>query len=98
MRQEVLKQVLRDYISKHLMGTSEGNKMEVEITLESDEDCGLSSLLLPTIDTIYQMPKTGEIIIHIMGETGERDIDEYCLIYPDLYEQICEYLFDYYEY
>ena len=98
MRREVTNQVCREYISRHLMDTSEENKVEVDIILESDEDCGLSSLLLPTIDTIYQQPGTGEIIIHIQGELEERDLDEYTKVYPDLYEQVTEYFYDYYEY
>lgn len=98
MRREVTNQVCREYISWHLMDTSEENKVEVDIILESDEDCGLSSLLLPTIDTIYQQQGTGEIIIHIQGELEERDLDNYTKVYPDLYEQICEYFYDFYEY
>ena len=98
MRKEVMNQVCREYISRHLIDTSEENKVEVDIILESDEDCGLSSLLLPTIDTIYQQPGTGEIIIHITGEPEERDMDEYTSVYPDLLEKITEYFYDYYYY
>lgn len=79
------------------MGTSENSRMETYIPLESDEDCGLSSLEVPAITKMYQEPKTGGIAIRLVGESTDRDMDDFVEVYPDLYEQVAEYLYDYYE-
>lgn len=94
MRDEVLRQVCRDYISKHIAGTSESDKMEVDIIIETDVDCGLSDNEKLTITHIYQERGTGEIVIQFLGDNDEYDLDGY---ETSVYEQIAQYFYDYYE-
>lgn len=42
-----------DYLYTKLQNTSKNNPLECDITLESPEDCGLSSLELPSIVKIW---------------------------------------------
>lgn len=60
-------EIVRQTISKLLMDTSEENPKECHITLESPEDCGLSSLQLPTIIKAWQNPTEGWITFEFIG-------------------------------
>ena len=72
--------IVRQSISRILMDTSEENPKECHITLESPEDCGLSSLQLPTIIKVWQHPSEGWITFEFIGnyrkEFEELDIYE----------------------
>ena len=67
---------IRRSVSCILTDTDEDNKKETNIILESDDDCGLSDLLKPTVVSMWQMPCSGEIAIQIEGEMKERDFDD----------------------
>ena len=60
-------ETIRQSISKLLIDTSEENPKECHITLESSEDCGLSSLLLPTIIKAWHNPIEGWITFEFIG-------------------------------
>ena len=60
-------ETIRQSISKLLMDTSEENPKECHITLESDEDWGLSSLHLPTIIKAWHNPSEGWITFEFIG-------------------------------
>lgn len=72
-------EIVRQTISKLLMDTSEENPKECHITLESPEDCGLSSLQLPTIIKAWQNPTEGWITFEFIGNyrKGFEELDIY---------------------
>ena len=72
-------EITRQTISKLLMDTSEENPKECHITLESHEDCGLSSLQLPTIIKAWQNPTEGWITFEFIGNyrKGFEELDIY---------------------
>ncbi|MBQ3950728.1 MAG: hypothetical protein II661_09655 [Bacteroidales bacterium] len=49
-----IRSMIRQYISRNLMDTSEDKPLECEITVETDNACGLSSLQMPHISAMYQ--------------------------------------------
>lgn len=53
--------IIRQSVSKLLMDTSEENPLECNITVESLEACGLSTLQMPTIVKAWQHPTEGWI-------------------------------------
>lgn len=56
-----IKQVIRQSVSKLLINTSEKQPLECEIVIESIESIGLSSVLLPRINKIWQECSEGWI-------------------------------------
>jgi transcription elongation factor Elf1 len=70
---------LRHAISHRLIDTDEEHPMEFEPNDEIvigenwDETCGLSTLELPSIDKIFQIPGDGTIWFHINGEFEDID-------------------------
>lgn len=49
-----MRSMIRQYLSRNLMDTSEDNPLECDITVETDNACGLSSLEMPRISKMYQ--------------------------------------------
>lgn len=93
---EYIKDKLRDNenviyqsVSKLLINTSEENPLECEIVIETPKDCGLSSLLLPRINKIWQDPEEGWIRLQYEGNNNIIDFE-----YLDIEEklQILKYL------
>lgn len=81
--------IIYQSVSKLLMDTSEENPLECEIIIESPEDCGLSSLLLPTVNKIWQDPEEGWIRLQYEGSNNIVEFE-----YLDIEEklQILKYL------
>jgi hypothetical protein len=75
--------VIYQSVSKLLMDTSEENPLECEIVIETPEDCGLSSLLLPRVNKIWQDPEEGWIRLQYEGSD---DITEF--EYLDIEEKL----------
>ena len=49
-----MRSMIRQYLSRNLMDTSEDKPFECDITVETDNACGLSSLEMPRITAMYQ--------------------------------------------
>lgn len=75
MEQEV-REMIRFFLSRKLMDTSEDNKLECDIALETDDCFGLSSLNLPWVTSMWQHPTEGYITFDIDDGRSERDFDE----------------------
>lgn len=71
----VLNESIRMALSRLLMDTSEENRKEVEIPLEH-RACGLSTLEMITIVSIWQDEKEGIISVQCRGDDYDMDIDE----------------------
>ena len=69
-----LMEAIRHNLSLKLMDTSEDNPLEVYIPLEHGA-VGLSTLQMPTIDRIYQLPSEGIIYVHFRGDEGDVELD-----------------------
>lgn len=80
-----------DKFSQLLAETSESAKLITYITLESDEDCGLSSLELPTVEAIWK-DEDDEIVVQIDGGSDPTYFDN---LSEDWQVQIVDYLEDY---
>lgn len=48
------REMIRKYLSRHLMDTDEDHPLKCEITVERDGSIGLSSLEMPVITAMYQ--------------------------------------------
>lgn len=70
--------IVHQSISKFLMDTSQDNPLECDIVIESPEDCGLSSLLLPRIVKAWQDPTEGWI--YFQWESGRTQPIEQCTL------------------
>ena len=66
---------IRHNISLKLMDTSKDNPLEVYIPLEHDA-VGLSTLEMPTITKIYQLPSEGIIYVHLDGYGGDIELED----------------------
>lgn len=76
-RQETdIRVMLRLYFSRHLMDTSEQNKMACSICVEEPEAFGLSSNCMPYIEAIWQNPSEGTITFDMEGG-NMRDFDDF---------------------
>ena len=79
-KESEIRNSIRCYLSRHLMDTSETNKIEVNFVVEPENTFGLSSLLLPEIRFMWQDPCEGWITCEM--DSGRKvDIDDF-----DLYE------------
>ena len=70
-----IREMIRLYLSKRLMDTSEDNKLECDIVLETEDCCGLSSLDMPWIIAMWQHPTEGWITF-LTDTRCERDFDD----------------------
>ena len=70
-----IREMIRMYLSRLLMDTSEENKLLCEFPLDTHECCGLSSLQMPWVTAMWQDPIEG-IITFIIDEKSERDFDD----------------------
>lgn len=70
-----IEQIIRQSVSKLLIDTSKENPLECEIVIDPIEAFGLSSSLLPCINTIWQDPLEGYINFKYEGSDGIRDFD-----------------------
>ena len=73
----------RKFLSEKLMDTNEENQLKVYIPLENDESFGLSSLLLPTIVSMWQHPSEGIIYFKFEGQNDYVEFDDMELEYLD---------------
>lgn len=74
----LVRQMLRDYFSRHLAKHSEDNPLEVNITIQPQEAFALSSLELPRLTEMWQHPSEGWITFVI--DEIETDFDN---VYTD---------------
>lgn len=74
----LVRQMLRDYFSRHLAKNSEDNPLEVNITIQPQEAFALSSLNLPRLTEMWQHPSEGAITFVI--DDVETDFD---IMYTD---------------
>lgn len=83
--EEIDRQNLRHQISCLLDGTSEENPKEIYFMIPSAEEeaCGLSSLLIPHIDMIFEVEGEGTMWYH---EEGENELNSRKPIWHDLDE------------
>lgn len=70
-----IREMIRMYLSKRLMDTSEGNKLECDIALDTKDCCGLSSLDMPWIIAMWQHPTEG-CITFLTDTRRKRDFDD----------------------
>lgn len=80
---------LRSKISAMLADTSEESHLRIDLILEPEESQGLSSLLLPHIDEIWQDQKEGIILLKMTGYEEPVELE----IFYDCLEQIYDYLY-----
>lgn len=68
--EDIEREELRHRLSPMLDGTSEEKPMEIYFVIPSAEEeaCGLSSLLIPHIDKVFEMEGDGTIWYHEDGE------------------------------
>ena len=66
---------IRHNLSLKLMDTSKDNPLEVYIPLEHDA-VGLSTLEMPTVTRIYQLPSEGIIYVHFDGYGGDIELED----------------------
>lgn len=78
----------RDGISALLMDTCEENPLQVSITLDTDEDMGLSTNDKLHIIELYQHPSEGIIYFKFYGDNNYYELEDY----PEFMEQIYDYL------
>lgn len=78
----------RDGISALLMDTCEENPLQVSITLDTDEDMGLSSNDKLCIIELYQHPSEGIIYFKFYGDNNYHELEDY----PEFIPQIYNYL------
>ena len=72
---EVLREAIREAVSRFLMDTSEDSRMECFIIMHEDEFFGLSDMEKPHIHQIWQIPTTGEIYVEYEGDDEPIDFD-----------------------
>ena len=78
-----IKQIIRQSVSKLLIDASKENPLECEIVIDPIEAWGLSSSLLPCINTIWQDPLEGYINFKYKGSDDIRNFD-----YVEIEEQL----------
>ena len=66
---------IRHNLSLKLMDTSKDNPLEVYIPLEHDA-VGLSTLEMPTVTKIYQLPSEGIIYVHLDEYGGDIELED----------------------
>lgn len=74
-RDDDIREMIRMYLSRLLMNTSEENKFVCEFPLDTHECCGLSSLQMPWVTAMWQDPAEG-FITFIIDEKSKRDFDD----------------------
>jgi len=72
---------IKHNLSLKLMNTSKENPLEVYIPLEHDA-VGLSTLEMPTVIKIYQLPSEGNIFVQFDGDNYDTELD--CLYVADM--------------
>jgi hypothetical protein len=82
---------IRRKLSALLMDTDEQHPMECYYVVGDAYSCGLSTLLMPTIVSMFQEPSEGIIWFQFEGEQGLREFDD--MIRSDLNE-LLEQLID----
>ena len=66
---------IRHNLSLKLIDTSEEKPLEVYIPLEHDA-VGLSTLEMPTVTKIYQLPSEGIIFVHLDDYNDDIELDD----------------------
>ena len=74
------------------MDTSEENHMKVWIPLELEENQGLSTNDMLTVEEIWQHPTEGIIMLKIEGIEEPVELETYEECIPQIYEYILEQL------
>ena len=86
--EEKLRSLLRNVLSAKLMFTDRNNPLRCNIALEVRDACGLSSLELPTVTSMWQEPMEGWIYIEFEGigpcDFETVDTDELFLLVNEL--------------
>lgn len=77
----MLRQMIRNYFSRYLMDNDEDNPKEVDIIVELDNACGMSSLEMPRIKKMWQ--ENGIIWCQEDWQDNPIDFDDY-----SIYEQM----------
>lgn len=90
--EHLLTECLRRRISNLLIDTSEQHSLRCEICVEPEDTCGLSSLLMPWLESCFQVPGDGTMYFKLQGHPELYDfdyfsIDELMQIYYGLLEE-----------
>lgn len=85
-------QLFRNKVSALLMDTDEENHLNVYIPLELQENQGLSTNDMLTVEEIWQHPIEGIIMVKIKGVVEPQEIEEYEECIPQIYEYLAELL------
>lgn len=71
----IIRQSIRYYLSRHL--AFEDNEVDCDITLETDDTMGLSTLQMPCVKKITMDAMEGYIDVYIEGYGHTIDIDDF---------------------
>lgn len=75
-KEDDIREMIRHFLSRKLMDTSEDNKLRCDIALDTHECFGLSSLNMPWVTSMWQHPTEGYITFDLDDGRGVRDFDE----------------------
>lgn len=78
-----LRSMIRQYLSRNLMNTSEEHPLECDIIVETEDAFGLSTLEMPRIEKMFLEPINGVIWLKERGIDDFRDLDTF-----PVYEQM----------
>jgi hypothetical protein len=70
----ILRQAIREYISRLIMNSSEESPAILNFNLEVEESCGLSSLQMPYASVVWQDSPDGTI--YVMIDENIVDLDD----------------------
>lgn len=85
-------QLFRNKVSALLMDTDEERHITVHIPLELQENQGLSTNDMLTVEEIWQHPSEGIIMVKIKGVEEPQEIEEYKECIPQIYEYLSKLL------
>lgn len=71
-----IREMIRLRLSRILMDNGQDNPMECEIALETDDCCGMSSLLMPWVTKMWQDECEGLIYFEIDGKGWPKEFDD----------------------
>ena len=70
-----VREMIRAFLSRNLMDTNESNHYKCEFPLDTKDCCGLSSLDMLWVTSMWQHPSEGYITF-VIEEKSERDFDD----------------------
>ena len=70
-----VREMIRAFLSRNLMNTNESNHYKCKFPLDTEDCCGLSSLDMLWVTSMWQHPSEGYITF-VIEEKSERDFDD----------------------